>query len=101
MELYYPFSLRGRERVFMAPMRETIKNLRYLQLSDTTTVWQRRLPSHYTADFQKMQSRRQVGLLGALTKLGGKWRLACQSSWGQGYLNRARLLEYNLGAAIV
>lgn len=85
----------------MVHMRKTIKNPRYLQLSDTTTVWQRRLPSHQTVDFQKMQSRLQVGLPRALTELGGKWRLTCQSPWGQGYLNRARLLDYNLGVAIV
>lgn len=56
----------------MVHMRKTIKNLRYLQLSDTTTVWQRRLPSHQTVDFQKMQSRLPSGAAQGTDRTGWK-----------------------------
>lgn len=49
MEAYYPFSILVRGRIFMADMRKKMKNLRYVQLSDATTVWQS-LPSHYIVD---------------------------------------------------
>ena len=55
MEAYYPFSILVRERICMVHMRKKTKSLKYMWLSDTTTVWLR-LPSHYTVDFQKMQS---------------------------------------------